>query len=148
MQKYQRTLVGAIVLSETSHIFCCVLPTIFSILSLLGGFGLMVTVPGWMQNIHEVIHRWEMPMILFSMAIVGAGWGLHYCAKKMDCHDTGCCHGACAPKKDVSGRILGFATVLLVFNLLVYFVFHRHQDDIAAYVHAGHDHHVSAEELP
>jgi len=148
MQKHKKRMMLAIILSETSHVFCCVLPTIFSVLSLLGGFGLAVTVPGWMENLHHVMHRWEMPMIVFSMVVVCAGWGLYFHAKKVDCHDHGCHHGACAPRKDVWGRILLLATVLLGFNLFVYFVFHRHQADVAAFVSGAEHHDHLGEEFP
>ncbi len=137
MRDHQKPLVWAIVLSETSHVFCCVLPTIFSVLSLLSGFGLAVTVPGWMESLHAVMHHWEAPMIVVSLFIVASGWGLYWYARKMDCHDHGCHHGACEPQKNISGHLLVAATVLLVFNLLVYFVIHRHQAEIMDYVHGS-----------
>jgi hypothetical protein len=130
----KKTVFTAIILSEASHIFCCVLPSIFSIISLLGSFGLMVAMPGWLQAVHEVMHGYEVPMIIFSASVVALGWGLHYYAHhqhKIGAHEHTCCdhdHGAPAKAK-TTHRILVAATVLLILNLLVYFVFHRHQAD-------------------
>lgn len=132
MEKHQKTVLTAILLSEASHIFCCVLPTIFSILSLMGSFGLMVAMPGWMVSVHEFMHGYEVPMIALSAFVVALGWGLHYYAhhlNKMQMHDHTCCehdHGAPASGK-TTHKILIAATILLVLNVLIYFVFHRHQ---------------------
>jgi hypothetical protein len=124
-ERVQKTLTWALVASEASHVFCCVLPTIFSVLSLFVGIGLIASMPGIMVHIHDFIHRWEMPIICVSGLILMAGWGLNYYGRKVDCHDHGCCHGACAPKKSKAHLILITATVLFAFNLSVYLLAHR-----------------------
>jgi hypothetical protein len=149
MHKHQKKVLTAILLSEASHIFCCVLPTVFSILSLMGSFGLMVAMPGWMREVHETMHAYEVPMIGLSALVVALGWGLHYYAhhlNKMQTHDHACCdhdHGA-IPKAKTTHRILIAATVLLAINVTVWQVFHRHQDFWAhmfGHAHEGSEFH-------
>lgn len=65
MQKLQNTFYWAIIATETSHVFCCVLPTVFSILSFMAGLGLIGIVPVWMQDAHTFMHNWEVPIIAF-----------------------------------------------------------------------------------
>lgn len=144
MQKYQKPIFWAIILSETSHVFCCVLPTVFSILSLLSGLGLMAAMPGWMESLHGVMHSWETTMIGVSALVIALGWGLYFYSRGTECRDHQCCHGNCGSRKRLSKKILLAATVLLGFNLTIYFVFHRHQDEIEAYVqdHAQGDAHA------
>ncbi len=127
-EKLQNTLYTAILASEASHVFCCVLPTIFSILSLLAGIGIVVAVPGWLVSVHDVLHHWEVPLIIMSGIVVALGWALHYYSKKIDCHDTGCGHGPCAPKKARANIILKIATILFVVNVAVYVGLHRNAD--------------------
>lgn len=144
MQRIQKTIYAAIVASEASHIFCCVLPTVFSIVSLLAGAGMMVMPASWV-TLHDRLHDWEIPMIMISGVMIALGWGLHAYSKKIDCHDTGCTHGTCAPKKDRTRMVLKIATLLFVINLVIYGVFHRgldvHPEHTAATaVHEQHDH--------
>ncbi len=125
IERIQKSLAVAIIASETSHIFCCVLPTAFSILSLLSGFGLVAAMPAGLEVLHEALHQWEIPMILMSGMIVALGWGAHYLAVKMDCSNTGCCHEPCGPKKRKSGNVLKVATYLFAFNVGVFLFFHH-----------------------
>lgn len=125
MEKHHATVLWAIILSEGSHIFCCVLPTVFSIASLLAGFGLIGAMPGVFVEVHEGLHAWEVPMILISGGVLVLGWGLHLYSQRIDCHDTGCGHGPCAPKKSKTLIFLKFATALFVINIAVWLVFHR-----------------------
>ena len=147
MQKLQNTVYWAILASEASHIFCCVLPTIFSILSLLAGLGLVTVIPGWLEDLHAVLHNWEVPMIIASGMVVALGWALYAYSRKIDCHDTGCKHGACEPRKITTSTILKIATVLFIVNVSVYSIFH-HGMEAAAPVeqgsHASHAHHGHA----
>ena len=128
MQRLQKALYMAIIASETSHVFCCVLPTIFSIVSLMAGVGLVSTMPGWLAGIHAELHHWELPLIAMSGAVVVLGWALYAYSRKIDCHNTGCHHGACEPRKKTASNILKIATILFVVNTAVYLVFHRGMD--------------------
>lgn len=125
MQRIQMGLFWAIVLSETSHVFCCVLPTIFSALSLLAGLGMVSAMPAPLVGIHEALHEWEIPVILASGAILALGWGLHAYSLRLDSTQSCCVHGECAPSKRRSSAILKFATLLFIANVFVFAVFHR-----------------------
>ncbi len=145
MKKFQNTLNIAVILSETSHVFCCVLPTVFSVISVLAGIGIVSAVPFWLQGLHAVMHGWEVPVILFSGFVVGLGWALYFYSKKIDCHDTGCHHGPCEPTKKNTNKMLKIATFLFVVNISVYVVFHRGMDVLMpmdqAVQHAEHSEH-------
>jgi len=125
IERVQKTLNWAIIISETSHIFCCILPTLFSVLSLIVGMGLITAMPVGIEVMHEALHDWEIPMILASGLVLVAGWIIYYIAKRLDCHDTGCVHEPCGPKKKKSGLVLKFATALFFFNVTVFLVFHH-----------------------
>lgn len=124
MQKLQKTLSGAVILSELSHIFCCGLPVLFSLASLLAGIGFLTVVPGWLEHLHHALHDYEIPLIMASGVILVSGWGLHYIAKRLDCRSTGCAHEPCGPKKKRSDRILLAATVLYCTNVVLYTFLH------------------------
>ena len=126
MQRIQKALGWAILVSETSHVFCCVLPTLIGVSSLLTGLGVIGILPAGILEFHEIMHRWEIPMIALSGIILALGWGLYAISKRMDCHDTGCHHGDCAPKKDKTALILKAASVLFVVNTTIYYLFHYH----------------------
>lgn len=124
-QKVQKSLMWAVILSETSHLFCCVLPTIVSLMGLLAGLGMVVALPTGVLRLHDFLHEWEVPMIAGSGLILALGWLAVRYGDKVDCHSTGCSHDACAPRKSRAHLVLKIATVLFVFNVLVYTVVHR-----------------------
>ena len=128
VRKLNTTLYWTIIASEFGHIFCCVLPTVFSILSLMSGLGMISVMPMWLQSVHALIHAWEIPMIITSGVLLALGWGLYAYSKKIDCHDTGCEHEPCTPKKNMSHTLLKIATILFLINVTVFFVFHRGLD--------------------
>ena len=130
MEKLQKATLWTLILSESTHIFCCVLPTIVSIVSLLAGAGALSFIPGTILDLHDLLHRWEVPMIVFSGALLALGWGLHLISERLNCVDAAqCCHEPCAPKKSLTFKIMVAATALFLFNVAVYIVFH-----------AGHEH--------
>jgi len=130
MQKYKNTVLTAIVASEASHIFCCVLPTVFSIASVLSGVGIISALPvGWVR-LHDILHHYELPMIGISAAVLALGWGLHYYSEHMGPHEQHkhCCDGHCGPKASTKNKvhtILKLATALFIINLAIYGIFHR-----------------------
>jgi len=156
MDRLQRSIFWAVVAAESSHVFCCVLPTLFSIAGLLAGAGLIGVMPWPLAELHDALHAYEVPVIVASAALLALGWALHALSLRMDCHDTGCGHGPCTPTKRRASRILVIATCLFVANLAVYLVFHRgyephahdHVHDAYAQTpapaeqaaHGGHDH--------
>lgn len=124
MERIQKALAWAIVVSETSHVFCCVLPTLAGISSLLSGLGVVGVLPAGIMEFHHIMHRWEVPMIAASGVILALGWAIYAVSVRLDCHDTGCVHGACAPKKNRTAQILKIATALFVINTTIWLAFH------------------------
>lgn len=121
----QKSIFWTIVATEMSHLFCCVLPTVFSIVSLLAGMGLVGTMPAGLQTLHDMIHRWEIPLIVFSGVMITLGWTIDRMARKVDCHDTGCVHEPCGTRKNKAHKVLIVASVLFVFNIIIYLAFHQ-----------------------
>jgi nitrate reductase gamma subunit len=116
----------AVIASELSHVFCCVIPTLVTVLSVFANFGLFVMSPdGWLINIHNAMHHYEIPIILFSGVMVALGWVAHVFSRRVDCHDTGCGHPPCTPQKTKNYRILAVATILFIINIVIYFGVHR-----------------------
>ncbi len=136
-----KSLIWTVILSETSHVFCCVLPTLFSVMGLLTGLGFIATLPPFMVTLHNNLHHWEIPMIVFSGGVLAIGWGITRFLNKVDCHDTGCCHGPCSPSKNRALLVMKIATILFIFNVLIYVFVHRSGAFILSIPHErGHDH--------
>lgn len=148
----QKRLVWAVILSESTHIFCCVFPTVFSVMGLLAGLGVVVAMPGFMVDMHDFLHAWELPMIAASGVVLALGWLAIMYSDRIDCRtaETSCCdHGPCTPKKNRAHLVLKIATVLFIFNVFVFFVLHKNTwlierlGGVPAAVeglHDGHDH--------
>lgn len=98
------------------------------------------------MNIHNGMHAYEIPVIIFSGAMVALGWIAHFLGKNVDCHDTGCGHPPCTPQKSKNSKVLLVATLLFALNILIYFGVHRnvlHLDMFRPHPmerHVGHDH--------
>jgi hypothetical protein len=121
----QKTLLWAVLCSESSHIFCCVLPTVVSLAGLLAGAGFIIALPAPLMALHEALHEWELPMLVFSAFVLALGWFASWYSDRLDCHSTGCAHGACAPRKNRVHLVMKIATGLFIVNVLVYFFIHR-----------------------
>ena len=124
MEKIQKGLIWSLILSETTHVFCCVLPTVFSFVSLLAGLGVVSALPAGWVAFHDFMHEWEIPLIFLSGLILALGWGLYRISVKIDCHDNGCGHGPCHPKKSGALLVLKIATGLFAVNTLIYVALH------------------------
>jgi hypothetical protein len=124
MQKQQAAILWAIILSETSHIFCCVLPTLFSLFSILTNLGMFV-MPGWFISLHEAMHAWEMPIVFASGIILATGWILYWQSAKGECQSGTCAHDKHHPKMKTTRLVLKIASVLFVVNVFVFLVIHR-----------------------
>ena len=143
-EKIKKSILLGVIASESIHIFCCVLPTIFSVMSLLAGMGMIATMPGFIDELHHVIHDYEIPMIIASAIILCIGWALYVWSRRMDCSEDGqssCCHEPCSPKKDRTKIVMIVATILFIVNVMVYFGFHQAYDiDTYQDQHIEHDH--------
>lgn len=122
-----------------SHMFCCILPGVISLLALLSGFGVIATLPVWMESLHALTHNYELYIIGFSGLVVIIGWASILYSKKEDCHKHGCDHGSCQPRKKVASKVLIVATLLFFVNVTVYALWHEDGADIIAATHE-HDH--------
>lgn len=139
----------AVLLSEASHVFCCVLPTFVTACGILANIGLISAAPAFILELHEFLHEYEIPIIVFSGLMVVAGWVVHAATRDVDCHDTGCVHPPCDQKKSSNSKILIIATCLFALNLVIYFGIHRNifglevfaKSNAALELHEMHDHH-------
>ncbi len=142
--KFSGHFTWAVVLSEFSHVFCCVLPTIFTLTSLAVNVGLLGAaspwVP-WLDAAHHALHNYELPIIAFSGVMVALGWLAFTASRKADCHNTGCVHPPCDPVKERNKKILTFATALFVCNIAIYVVVHQNVFDLAQFHVSEEIHH-------
>ena len=141
--KAQSIFSWVVLASGLSHLFCCVLPVVFSLITLAIGLG---TAPLWIEGLHDAMHGWEKPLLIFSGVMVALGWGVHVIATKINCRDTCCEQTDCQPKKNKAHKILKIATLLFVFNVAVFSIerqsheAHDHHDDHHESEHHAHDH--------
>ncbi len=120
MERINTHLGWAVVLSQLTHIFCCGLPALFSVMSLLSGVGLIGIMPSSLNIIHEALHAYEIPVLIMSGILLAIGWVLYAYSRKLDCTKTAACsHAPCAPKKKKSSYILFGATALFVMNVII-----------------------------
>ncbi len=123
---YLQNFIGWIgVSSGFVHIFCCGLPIIFSVVGLLSGVGVFVALPSGLEHLHEQMHDFEVPMLLFSGGVIVLGGLAHFIAYRLDCRSDGCCHEPCKPQKKRSMKILSLAAVLYIVNVLAYLFVHH-----------------------
>ncbi len=142
----QKHLGWAVIMSELSHIFCCVIPTLVTILSVFANLGLFVIAPnGILTSIHNKMHSYEIPILVFSGVMVGLGWLAHWFSSRFDCHDTGCHHPPCPTKSKNNSRILVIATILFLMNMIVYFGIHRNILDFDMFRPPVSEHHTEDE---
>ena len=124
MEKLHKALSWAVVASEISHVFCCVLPMTVSLFSLLAGLGMASVMPAGLIAFHNFMHDYETRLIAASGIILLLGWGLHMLSLKLECLNTGCHHEPCKPKQRKASKVLIIATALFTANLVFYFGFH------------------------
>lgn len=121
MEKLRRNIVWLVVASEISHLFCCVLPTLAAVLSLAVGVGLLPTA---FTQLHDIIHGYEIPVIIFSALMLVLGWWAYWLAKRTDCHSLGHDEHACHKTTDRSKVYLVVGTALFALNLCIFIGLH------------------------
>lgn len=145
MRRLQKLLGFGLLASELSHVFCCILPSLFSLATFLVAVGFLSAMPVFFSDAHDALHDWEVPMIIGSAVMVLLGWGIHFYSVVFDCHTTGCQHGSCQPAKRKTSRILVVASALFVVNVCVYMAVHYGGDgllDVYAVADSKHADHV------
>lgn len=125
MSRFHRHLSIAVLLSEFSHVFCCVLPTVFTVLSFAANLGMITVLPGFILDWHEHLHAYEVPIIVVSGLMLLVGWLAHLSSRQVDCHDHGCAHPPCDTRKTTNSKILVVASILFAMNLLIYAFVHK-----------------------
>lgn len=133
MMKFQRYFTWAVLASEFSHVFCCVLPTVFTVASLAVNIGLISAAPTWLNDLHHHIHDYEIPIIAFSGVMLALGWLAHSASRKTDCHNTGCVHPPCDNRKTINFKILIAASILFTVNITIFFVIHENIFSLVAF---------------
>lgn len=128
MEKMRRHIGWLVVASEISHLFCCVLPTIAAFMSLAVGAGML---PVSFTKLHDVIHGYEMPIIMFSGLLLVAGWILYHMATRTDCKGLGHDEHKCHQTYDRSKLFLIAGTFLFFVNLAVFIFFHQGIDSFS-----------------
>jgi len=86
-------------MTEISHVFCCVLPLVFSLAGLLAGLGLVILLPDWLNGLHDAMHGFELATIIAAGVMLILGWAVHFYSVHNDCHEHGCSHQPCGPRK-------------------------------------------------
>ena len=125
MDRLQGTVGWLALASGLSHLFCCGIPFVVSVVSLVATTGFFVSLPAGLEYLHDFIHGHEVLVLSVSGLILLLGWVLHAYAKSLDCRRTGCDHPPCGSSKARSLGILVIATALFVVNAVSYFFLHH-----------------------
>jgi hypothetical protein len=141
-EKFQRNLAWAVLASESTHVFCCVIPTIVTLISVLASMGVIASVPVFMFDFHEILHRYEIPIIAGSGFMLGLGWVLYAISRRIECQKPHCEPHVtvCGPQKNNSRTVLWAATIIFLVNITVYSTIHvalenrMHDQAVAAHV--------------
>lgn len=143
--KLHHHLAFVVILTEASHIFCCVLPTLVTLISVLASFGVIAQVPVFMLDIHEALHAYELPIIGFSGLMLALGWVFYVISRRVECEKPHCepHETICAPHKNTAHRVLQIASLIFALNILVYTTVHIHLEESLhnQAVTTHHDHH-------
>ncbi len=94
-------------------------------MSFAANLGLISIMPGFILEIHERIHGYELPIIVGSGLMLALGWAAHIGSRSVDCHDDGCYHPPCTPQKNTNARILQIATLLFILNMGIFLFVHK-----------------------
>jgi len=131
MQRISKLANHLALFTALSHILCCGLPLLASILSI----GAVTGSAFGVASLHDKMHAYELHILIFSGAmLVFSGVSL-LIARRIDCvKDGGCSHQPCAPKKNLSFKIFLVACFIFILNLAFY-ASHMDHDHNAAVHH-------------
>jgi hypothetical protein len=113
---FNRAATGLSVMAELTHVFCCGIPLTVAALS-LGTVGGAFTS---LHAFHDVMHIYEVRILLGSGLILALSGALQYLSFRLDCRQTGCHHGDCSPKKFRASLLFKLATLAYGLNLLLF----------------------------
>lgn len=126
MNTLKRHVFATLIASQGIHLLCCVLPLVLSVFSLIGGVSLSF-LPFTGDELHHLMHDYEIPLLIFSATMLILGWGLHIYSKRLNCHDTiDECHDhePCAPRRKKTEWAMIGATILFTINFAVWLFLH------------------------
>jgi hypothetical protein len=146
--RLQSNIAWTIIAAEATHIFCCVIPTVVTLISVLASFGVVAQLPVALLDLHESLHAYEIPIIGFSGMMLVLGWVLFAISRRIECAKPHCepHETVCAPQKKSSKTILMAATLVFLANITVYTLVHvplegwLHDEAVAAHHHDEHHH--------
>lgn len=110
------------VASLISHFFCCFLPGVISLITLITLSGsVFITMEDF--GIPEYIHE---ELIYISFAVLVVSGLINYISWKMDCRAgaDACGHEPCAPKKAKYFRLYGYSVAFFLLNAIIHFGVH------------------------
>jgi hypothetical protein len=108
--------------SLISHFFCCFLPGVISLVTLVTLSGAaVITMEDF--GIPEYVHE---KMIYISFVVLVISGLANYASYRIDCRETGCVHGACAPKKSIYFKLYGYSVAFFILNAVIHFTLHTH----------------------
>lgn len=124
--------------SAFSHLFCCFLPGVLSIVTLLASSGtVVVTLDDF--GLPESMHG---DLIAFSAIILIVSGIMNFISWRVDCREDGyCTHEPCEPKKNRYLKLYLFSVVFFFINAGIHFGFHVDHNH-GAEGHHGHETHV------
>lgn len=122
MERIQKISNWFVIVSACSHFFCCVLPTISSLIGLGAALGYSTASLSYFNWFHAN----EEKVMIFSAIALFIGAVSQFISWRIDCHNTGCEHGSCEPKKNYAFKVFIFALILFCINLIVHFYLDVH----------------------
>lgn len=149
MQKLQSGIFYTILASEIGHVFCCVIPTVLSLLALGASYGLVATLPDFLVSFHSFMHQWEKLVILVSGTLLALGWLLYWLSLRIN-GAADCCGGDHTKTGKTGNKtvlVMSVASVLFCLNLGIYLGVHQGagadfgvQNHHAAHENGAHEH--------
>jgi len=133
VQRVKHITAWLLLITSSSHVFCCVLPTVVGVINVFANLGMFSIWLPQFESWHTVMHAYEVQLLMFSGVMLGIAAIVDMISIQIDCHSTGCTHGSCEPAKDRATMILLVATLLFAFNTGSYFFAHK---VAAPHVHA------------
>ena len=108
------------ILSLCTHFFCCFLPGVVSVLTLVTVTG-AATITMEDFGIPESVH--EQMIYISALVLVISGF-LNYLSWKIDCREVGCVHEPCAPRKSKYFKLYMISVVFFLLNAVIHFTLH------------------------
>lgn len=93
-----------------------------NIIALSAGAGALTAVAPWVGNIHLFMHRFELPLLIFSGFALLVGVLAQWISARRDCGMQACGHESCVPKKQPARWVLTVAALLFLGNLTFYLI--------------------------